>query len=391
MPDEHAKRYQPSSMARFLACPGSARVNEAWREKFGSESSPFAEEGTKAHELAEYKLKRLAGYGDRDYAQLIESYDADPEMQEATDAYVEEIEARLRDLRAEDKEALLLVEQRLDMSPWAPGCFGTGDAVLIGGRSLQVCDLKYGKGVPVSAVGNAQARTYALGAINLFGALYEFETVTTVIIQPRLDSITEETLTVDELLEWGDELREVVDKAEAGEVEFHCGDHCRFCLARAVCAERAATALRMFDSGLAAGPTIPDESIPGILKVLDTAEDWIKDVRAYALSRAVDGMEWSGYYLTRGRRPNRKWTDEAAAVDTLQKAGLPYARYTKTELLGPGAIEKLLGKKEFERLLGGCVSQGEGKLELVPESSGKPRYSAADAAFGDIGTADSNM
>ena len=50
-----------SSAHRWLICTPSARLCEKLTSRFGSESSPYAAEGTKAHALAEIKV-RLAYY-----------------------------------------------------------------------------------------------------------------------------------------------------------------------------------------------------------------------------------------------------------------------------------------------------------------------------------------
>jgi hypothetical protein len=301
-----------------------------------------------------------------------------------TDRYVDEVLERYFAAKRKCPDAQLLVEQRLTMDRWAPGCFGTGDAIIVSDDVLIVQDLKYGKGVPVSAIENPQARLYGLGAINEYGDLYGFQEVHTVIIQPRLDSITEEVLTREELLAWGDSIRPIVEQANRGEGEFHTGDHCRFCAARAICAARAAEAMDIFKHGFDEPRVIPDSDIPGILKVLPTAEAWIKDIRAYALNQAKQGVEYRGYKLVRGRRPGRKWKSEDDVIDQLSRAGYDRDQYEETKLKSCAELEKVLGKAAFDALLGKMVTQGEGALELVPEDDKRPEYSNIDAAMSDL-------
>ena len=249
---------------------------------------------------------------------------------------------------------------------------------------LIVIDFKYGKGVPVNAEGNSQARLYALGGVNEFGDLYGFQEVRTVICQPRLDSLSEEALTRAELLAWGDELRPVAEMAARGEGEFHTGDWCRFCAARAICAARAAEAMDIFKHGFDEPRVIPDSDIPGILRVLDTAEDWIKDIRAYALNQAKQGVAYRGYKLVRGKRPGRKWRNEDEVVNELTRAGYDRDQYEETKLKSVAELEKVMGKTAFEALLGKQVTQGEGALTLVPEDDKRPEYTAAEAALSDL-------
>lgn len=385
MPGRHAV-LSPSSAARWLNCPPSARLNEKLIERFGDESSPFAEEGTKAHSLGEIKLRLANGeineFMYRSRRELLG--DIPKEMDDATDYYRDLVLEKLYSARRVDPSAQLFVEQRLNMTPWVPECFGTGDAVIVSEGILEVCDLKYGKGVPVSALNNPQARLYGLGATEAFGALYDFTRVRNTIIQPRLDSVTDETLKREELFQWGEELKPIARQAFEGKGEFKSGDHCRFCKARAICSARVAEAMHVFEQGGSDVATIPDEQIPGILSHLDVFESWAKDLRAYALSQALRGVEYKGYILTRGRRPGRKWKNEDATIDQLARAGLTEEQYMKHELKSPAEIEKLMGKAGFNATMTDLLYQGEGKLELMPEDCGRVAYDPADLAFADL-------
>ena len=385
MPGQHAT-LSPSSAKRFLACPPSARLNAKLIDRFGEQSSPFAEEGTKAHSLSELKLRHELGeYNDFLFKTMVSALgDIPRDMDMYTDRYVDVVMENYYAVKRKCSDSLLLVEQRLNMEQWVPGCFGTGDAVIVSDEVLIVQDLKYGKGVPVSAIENPQARLYALGAVAEYGDLYSFKEVRTVIIQPRLESVTEEILTKQELLDWGEEIRPVAEQAWRGEGEFHTGDHCRFCAARAICAARAAEAMDIFRHGFDEPRVIPDSDIPGILKVLDAAEAWIKDIRAYALSMAKQGTSYYGFKLVRGKRPGRKWKSEQDVVDVLARAGYDRSQYEETRLKSAAALEKELGKAAFDALLGGLVVQGEGALELVPETDKRPEYSSVDAGMQDL-------
>lgn len=398
-----------SSAHRWLVCTPSARLSEKLTARFGAEPSPYAAEGTKAHALAEIKV-RLAFY-EADgmtaarhsrmtpeeqadylginrfrYAALREELgDIPRDMEQATDSYCDIVMEKYLRARETDPGARLYLEQRLDYSDWAPSGFGTGDALVVSDALLEVCDYKHGKGIPVNAAGNQQLRLYGLGALAKFGALYDFTQVRTTIIQPRLDSVSEETLTVAELLNWADtEVRERARQAWNGTGDFVPGEHCRFCAAKAVCSARVAEALKMFQYGLEAPGLIPDEQIPAILGLLDTAEDWIRDIRAYAETQALRGQVWPGYKLIRGKRPNRRWSDPEEVRAQLLRAGYPTDQFEETKLKPVGEIEKALGKKAFNALVGGLVFQGEGKLTLVPESDKRQEFASADADFQDL-------
>lgn len=385
MPSLHAL-LGPSSAHRYLNCPPSARLDARLKDRFGEKESPFAAEGTLAHSVAELKLRHEIGeLNDFNFnAQLKAKGEITREMDNATNYYVDIIMEKLYAARQKCPDAQLFVEQKLDVSNYVPHCFGTGDAVIVSDEILEVCDLKYGRGVPVSAVENPQARLYGLGAINEFGVLYGFETVRNTIIQPRLDSVTEETLTKQELMDWGESIKPIAQMAWEGKGDFKPGEHCRFCSARAVCAARAAEAMKIFQTGLDPVGVISDADIPGILDTLDIAEDWIKDIRAYAQSQALRGQQWPGYKLVRGKKPARKWVDEEKAQEILARAGYEEEQYMEHRLKSCSEMEKSLGKTAMDALVGGLVTQGEASLVLVPESDKRVEYSPAEAALSDL-------
>ena len=398
-----------SSAHRWLACTPSARLCEKLTKRFGSESSPYAAEGTKAHALAELKV-RLAFYKadgmtaekhSRMSPEQQEAYiginefrfnalrdelgDIPKDMEQATDSYCDIVMEKYLSAREKDPSTRLYLELRLDYSHWVPSGFGTGDALVVSDSLLEVIDYKNGVGIPVSAVDNPQLRLYGLGALDKFGRLYDFRDIRMTIIQPRLESVSEETMSREDLLRWAED--EVVGKAKqawAGTGEYVPGEHCRFCAAKAVCSARVAQAMKMFQYGLEAPGLIPDEQIPAILVVLDDAEAWIKDIRAYAENQALHGQVWPGWKLVRGKKPNRKWSDPEEVKAQLLRAGYPPSQYEETRLKPVGEIERMLGKKAFQVLVGGLVSQGEGKLTLAPADDKRAEFASADADFQDL-------
>ena len=387
MPGLHAV-LSASASKRWMACPPSARLEEKLRGIFGDASSPYAREGTLAHAVAELKLRRETGeINDFRYREQRKALGTIPrEMDAATDDYVDIVLSKLYEARRSCLDARLFIEQRLDFSDWVPKGFGTGDAIVVSDAVLEVNDLKYGEGVRVSAEGNSQARLYGLGALSEFGPLYDFPIVRNTIVQPRVSEgpVTTETLTREELLAWGETVRPVAQQAWRGEGTFRPGDHCQFCAARAICAARVAESMRVLTRGFETPGLIPDEDIPGILAVLDTAEAWIRDVRAYAKNQALRGMRWPGYKLVRGRKGNRAWSDEEQVVDQLSRAGIPESEYLDRKLRSPGDLEKALGKPAFKALLAKYVTQSEGRLTLVPDTDARAEVSSADADFADL-------
>ena len=270
-------------------------------------------------------------------------------------------------------------------SDWVPQGFGTADAIVVSDDLLEVADLKFGKGVPVQAEGNPQLRLYALGAYRRFAALYDFKAVRYSIIQPRLNSVTREAVSVDELLDWAETyVKPRAQLAYEGKGEFVPGEHCRFCPAKSVCAARAAEAMKVFDYGLAGSGELSEQQILDILPRLDAAEEWIHDIRSYTLDRALQGERVPGYKLVRGRKGARNWTDGEEVRAVLLRSGYGPEQIEETKLKSVPDLEKSLGAKAFKALLTGYVKQTEGKLQLVPEADPRPEYNSADAAFSDM-------
>lgn len=378
----------PSAASRWCNCTPSGRLNQKYRDLFGDKSSEYAEEGTLAHSVAELKLRHENGeLNDFNFKEQLKALgDIPSEMDRATDDYVDVVLTELFAARKIDPSAQLYIEQRLDMSEWVPECFGTSDAMIVFEGGLVVLDYKHGRGVLVSAVENYQARLYALGAYAAVRDLYDIRQVKEVIIQPRLDSITEEILQIEDLLCWANEvIKPAAQLAWKGEGEFHSGDWCRFCNVKAICRENVLTSLKVLENMFDSPDVISDDRINDMLPYLDQAEDWIKNVKAYVYSRAMDGERWRGYKLVRGKRPGRVWRNEEEVINQLSRAGYTEEQYfTAPKLKSVAELEKTLKKSAFDALVGKFVFQGEGSLALVPESDKREEYSPAKLSFGDL-------
>ena len=189
----------PSSSERWINCPPSAKENAG-----GDTGSSYAQQGTDAHALCEYKVKKALGHRVRDPTEDLEYYDE--EMEECATAYCEFIMEQVQTAKESCPDPLVLVEQRLDFSRWVKDSFGTADCICVADGTMTVVDFKYGLGVLVDAEGNSQMRMYALGALDLFESLYAIQTVRMIIFQPRRDNVSTAEITKDELLRWADEV-----------------------------------------------------------------------------------------------------------------------------------------------------------------------------------------
>ena len=371
MPNKHAV-LSASSSYRWLACPPSALL--CAKEK--DVSSEFAVQGTDAHSLCEYKVKKSLGQKEEDPTENLTYFNQ--EMADCSDMYAQYVMEQVQKTKEKCKDPIVLVEQRLDFSKWVPEGFGTGDCVIVADETLTVIDFKYGVGILVEAENNPQMMCYALGALKLFDGIYDISEVSMTIFQPRRDNVSTYTISKKELLKWADEvLSPAAQLAAKGEGEFKAGSHCQFCKVKATCRKRAEYNLELARYDFEMPANLEDEEIEVILSKADELVSWVGDIKEYALQQAVSGKEWTGWKLVEGRS-NRRYVNETAAADKVQSAGYdPYEH----KVLGITAMTKLLGKTKFEELLGGLIEKPQGKPTLVPVSDKRP---AMDTAANDF-------
>ena len=366
-----------------MSCPPSAKLEQG----FPNKTSPYAEEGTLAHSLSELKLRKAIGeLSEQDYTTEFNKVapKVDTEMQNATTLYVDLVLERFNDAKSRSQSAVMLIERRLDFSKYVPKGFGTGDIIIISDGSIEVIDLKYGKGVPVYAEENPQMRLYALGAYEQFDVIYDLNKVTYMIIQPRLDSVSAESISTAELVDWAN--NEVVPRAKLawdGLGEYHSGEHCRFCRAAAVCRARADAALAAIKYEFSKPPILEEEEIPTILPLLDDLISWAKDLKAYAYEKALGGTTWQGYKLVAGRS-NRAYTDEKAVAEMLMANGIKEEEIYDRSLLSLTTLESKLGKAFFREATEGLITKPAGKPTLVPEHDRRETFSSAKQDFSSL-------
>lgn len=357
-----------SSSHRWLNCPPSVRICE----NYADVTTDYALEGTDAHALCEYQLKQSLGIPAEDPIENLTWYNA--EMEGCAAGYAAYVMELLEDAKQTCADPVVLIEQRVDFSRWVKDGFGTADCILIADGVLNIVDYKRGKGVRVSAEKNPQMMLYALGSLEIFDGIYDIESVRMTIYQPRLSNVSVYEMSKAALLEWADtELTQKAQLAYEGKGEFHSGEWCRFCKAKAECRERAEANLELAKYEFAEPPLLGDAEIADILGKLDGLTSWADDVKEYALQQAVGGKKWTGWKLVEGRS-NRRYTNEDRVAAAVKSAGFdPYER----NVLGITAMQKLLGKTRFEKLLSPYIEKPQGKPTLVPESDKRPAYEPA--------------
>lgn len=367
----HAK-LSASGASRWATCPGSVQMEDGIPDK----ESIYAQEGTLAHEMSELKLKHYLdpkGFGKRKLNAAIKKlkenklYQA--EMDSYTDSYVDFIKEKALSFPS---NPYIEIEKRVDFSRWVDGGFGTCDCVLIHGSTLSIIDLKYGKGVPVSAEQNEQLILYALGAYDAFNLIYNLDKIELNIVQPRINNFTTWEISLTELLLWGDYFKVQAEKALGGNGELvPSAKACKFCKARDICTARAENNLSL-ESEINLKPNeIPKDKLYEYISRGEDIAKWVADLKAYALDMCLKGEDVKGLKAVAGRT-SRSWTNQDEAINKLIEGGIDEAIIYDKVPLTLAKLEKALGKQQFTALVGDLVVTSEGKPTLVFENDKRP-------------------
>jgi len=369
MPSVHA-RFSPSAANRRIHCPPSLMLEEQFEEG----ESIYAAEGTAGHALAEHLVRK---YLKRRTKRPTSEFYTD-ELIAAVDEYVSFVIAEIEEARRACKQPIILVEQRVDASEYVDNCFGTADMVIITDKAAHIIDLKLGKGVEVHAEENPQLMIYGLGVLHMAEALYDIETVRMTIFQPRLYNSSTWDVSPEYLKRWGEEvLRPAGAQALIGAGEFAAGTWCRFCRARNQCRARAEHFLEMAKMEFRQPALLSDEEVSEIIAKADELSKWASDVYAFAQDQAIShGKHWPGYKVVEGRSV-RKFTSDEEVIQAAQQAG--YKDIFKHSLIGITEMERLMGKENFNTILGRLVYKPKGKLTLVPDSDKRDAISTSSA------------
>lgn len=361
---EHAL-LSASSAHRWLACPASAVAAEA----YPNEQTEFTREGTMAHEVAEVVAReKLRPETGRDGF----APDVTQEMLECAAGYRDYIQEQTK-----SDSAVVLLEQRVDFSPWVPDGFGTCDCIILQDDTMTVIDYKYGQGVPVSAEGNPQLRLYALGALNDYGFAVDVQKVEMHIYQPRINNVSSDTITAAELLEWAEKtVKPIAQKAAKGKGGYSAGPHCRFCPHAGRCRELTKTCTEFVETHdlRVAVPVLAPHEVADVLRMLPLISLWAKRVNAQAVETLLGGGTIPGYKVVEGKQGNRQWLDELKVAEALQAAGYKPEDITETKLLSPAAMDKAIGKKRAAELLDALIYRTSGVPTIVPETDKRPAY-----------------
>lgn len=370
----------PSSAKMWLNCPPSARL----AEEIGSKDSVYSKEGTFAHELAEYALTL---YLDGKYdimddlpiqADKRDNKFLNAEMIRYVSEYVDFVISEHYEMMRRTGKVKMLLESKVDISKYAPDCFGSVDVQITSPTEIHIIDLKYGAGVKVYADHNPQMMLYSLGCYESMkpAERKKIQTVKMTIGQCRLEHYDTFEMPVGDLLNWGEnEIKEKAKTAFEGKGELKCGDWCRFCPAKAVCRKQYENIVSDFERY--EDPNImTDAEIIDMIGKLDDYKSWLESINKYVYDKALAGKKWNGYKLVEGRT-TRKFTDTKLVINELYRLGYMLDEVLKpAELISLTALEKLLGKRKFAANIGGFVTSSAGLPKLVPESAKGVEYNA---------------
>ena len=356
----------PSAAHRWMNCPPSACLER----EFPSSSSEVAAEGTAAHALCEHKLRKLLKLRSKRPHSDFE----DDEMDRCSDDYVSFVQEQMGEIPS----PMVLVEQRLDLTRYVPEAFGTADCIIVGGDRLHIVDFKYGMGVLVEAEHNPQMMLYALGALELLDGIYDIQTISMSIFQPRRENVCTWSLPKEDLLRWArDDLVEKARLAYMGEGEYRAGEWCTFCRAAVRCRARAEEKLRLAKEEFKYPPLITDEEIEDVLGEIPELIKWANAILAYATDAAVNhGKVWMGFKIVEGRSV-RRYKDEDVVAREAESAG--YTDIFDKKLISLTQMERLMGKKAFTDILDGLIEKPPGKPTLVPISDKRPAIHTGSA------------
>lgn len=372
----------PSASHRWMSCPASIRMSRGVPDE--QSDSVYALEGTQFHTLCEVEAsRRILGKEPSESALefLDWALETEDEWHEDQLRYVEDWITLLREYLAEEEGAQLFLEVRVDTG--VPGCWGTADAVIVYSDWIRVIDIKYGKGLRISALENPQLRLYGVGALeHLVEDPLTIKEVWNTIWQPRLNNFSEENMTRAALVKWRNDLIPTAQLALSEDAPFGPSeDACRYCPAAGICGPRTRF---MLAQDFGDPDVLNGEELADAFSRTSHLKRWIADIEDAALKRAYeDAGSVPGFKVVQsgGRRGIK---DDQKAIDALISAGYDREAVERKSIQTLGQLDKLVGAEELQQVLGDLLVMSEGRLSLAKESDPRPPADALHSAKTDF-------
>ena len=363
-----------SGSKRWLSCTPSAQLEA----KLPNTSSVFAQEGTLAHELAELELRHrlhlvTTHHYRKELAKIKKKELYGNDMPEQVGKYVTYCLEQITDTTAYS------IEEKLNFPSIVPGGFGTADWLRITGSILEICDLKYGRGVRVEAAENPQLMIYGLGGLIRYSWLYEIETVKLTVVQPRLNHFSTWEISVEDLTAWAENVvAPAAAKAHAGEGEYIPGDHCKFCKAAPTCRALADSLLEVARHEFADPNQLTTLEMVEIFEKIPQLAKWGKQVADHLTALALRGQDVPGYKIVQATT-RRSWRDDKVVVKALREFGLKPSQYINRKLKAISDVSSEMAKDDAEKVLTPLVVRPEGGPVLAPISDKREAWGLPQA------------
>lgn len=344
------------------------------------ESSEATEFGSECHLLAEAYIRhslKLEDYDSKD-ERSIEEIKAgfkhySEEMERLANGYANYVISTVDyEAKRTGEQPIVLIEQLLEMD-YAPDTHGTLDCGIIAGDTLTIIDNKTGfiKVTPFDETLNelnSQLGIYGLYAYKCYKDFYPIKNIRLVIYQERIHNISEYSITSEELEKWERErLIPAAKEALSEDPKANSGVWCRFCPGRNVCRKRAEDNIQTVKK-INKPEFMTDEELEAILPQLDSVISYIADIKEYCLKKALEGKKWKGYKIVESVT-KRKISDEDAVAKILSDNG--YDPFAPKKLLSISDLQKMVGKTQFNDLVGSYIIKPKGQAVLAPESDAR--------------------
>lgn len=405
-----------SSFQTWGVCPGSIALGE----DLPKSTSSYAKEGTAAHALLEMCLIEKFD-AEEAIGQVFvvegEQFTVDHDMADAINSSIDVIQSYM------GEDGVLLVEQQVSLTHMTgeEGAVGTLDIGIVKdkGTTLVIIDFKYGQGVmvyaseplptdPPSVKPNGQVGMYGSGFIHDHGFMYEnIEKIVLVVLQPRMEWTDEYTITLAQLGEFEDVVREAagqvelnrVVKAEGNTLDLVPGEkQCKFCKAKGVCpALREHTSkslatiaepskLSDFEdlslpkqaAAVVVNEGVTNEQLAEFMRAVPLIEEAVAAAGEETLRRLTAGQEIPGFYLGIGRAGRRKWaSDEQAKTELTRSGRMKVADACEQVVKSPTQIEKLAKNTRWWPKVAPLIVQPPGGPKICKDGDTNPRYAIA--------------